>query len=116
MKNNKNSSQSSDVVTIAASKPIMLQEQILRERLRLLYSHLLTTSLPATTLCASVVLATFYKTPSKNTVLIWYVISVAIVLLRYSFLVVYHHTPKRYNLHLSLFIIGSSAAAAMWGI
>ena len=92
-----------------------VKETVFQDRVKILHDYLLTTALPATFICASILLVGLYDHGSKTILVSWYVAILAVSLLRIGLLWLYKRNPASGRLHLNLFILGSTIAAIVWG-
>lgn len=82
------------------------QQKILSDRLQLLNKHLLT-SIPIAFVCTSLIFAAVYPVTNTTLIVTWYMLSIVIYLFRFALYQYYKATPKKINLHIHLFILGS---------
>jgi len=99
-----------------ANEEKRIQQIVFHDRVKLLHDHLLTTSIPATLLCASILFIGLYHVENKSLIIGWYISLIVISLFRIYLLRLYLQTPENDYLHLSLFILGSTIAALSWSI
>lgn len=92
-----------------------VKETVFQDRVKILHDYLLTTALPATLICSSILLVGLYDHSSKTVLVSWYVAILAVSLLRIGLLWLYKRNPANGRLHLNLFILGSTIAAVVWG-
>jgi len=92
-----------------------VKESVFQDRVKILHDYLLTTALPATFICASILLVGLYDHGSKTLLVSWYVAILTVSLLRIGLLWLYRRHPTNGRLHLNLFILGSTIAAVVWG-
>jgi len=94
------------------------QQQIEAEQTRLLYSHA-TTSLQASVLNATVIVAILWKEVSQIHILSWLAVLLTLSLLRHLLVQQYHQASASFLDHRpwrKKFIVGTAAAGTVWGV
>lgn len=93
-----------------------LQEKIFHDRVKVLHDLMATTSIPATFVCATVLLIGLYRDENKTILIAWFISMMLISIFRLYLLHLYRRKPTEERLHLNLFIFGSTLAALVWSI
>lgn len=92
-----------------------IQEKILHEQVRILHNNFIP-SIFASFICATIVFISLLNTSSSSYAMIWYVSVIIASIIRLGLIPLFRYLPQHTNLHLILFIIGTSTAALLWGI
>lgn len=92
-----------------------ISERILADRVALLNQNL-RTSIPASFICCTVLAVSLYGIVDKTLIIAWFCANIIIFVIRFGFSWWYKLRPEKTDLHLKLFVLGSSLSALMLGI
>lgn len=92
-----------------------ISKRIFCDRVKILHDYLLSTTLPALFLCSTLIFLGLYHSQNKFLVLTWYLLTIAICILRIILLRWYKRDPGHNALHLKLFVLGATLSGIMWG-
>lgn len=93
-----------------------IDKRIFHDRVKILHEHLLTTSIPATILCSSVLLVALFPITDKAVIISWFISVLAVSALRICFYRIYKSEPNNDEFNLKLFVVGSTIAALTWTV
>ena len=93
----------------------IIQKRFSVDVVKELHQHLLF-SIPTGLLCASIIFYILSQTANNLLLKSWYVAMIIVFILRFVQLAFYHYSPQFTKLHFSLFILGLTLIAILWGI
>lgn len=98
-----------------SSEKQVTSSQVLDNRVQILQRHLYF-SIPTSLLSASIIFLGLFRVANSTLLWSWFTAVLLVSLLRFGLLCFYFKKPTLSNLHLKLFIIGTTLSAILWGI
>lgn len=89
-------------------------QKILSDRLHLLNQNFIS-GMPVALVCATIILISLFPVVNHHLLFAWYATVFLVFLMRFIFFKVYQQSKERCHLHMTLFVLGTTVTAMLWG-